>query len=523
MNPGIWKLDDDPVDDRPTFLAHALAMSLRHGPGPWPEEARTLPDVPPPAAEGDLFVPGAVMDGLRSHHFDIAPDALVVTEIADLLDRLARGVPTRDDLLRLHERASEVSALDIADDLVEQIRLRRLSRKRIRDLGRHLAEHGTRRNAVKIGLVLIGACGDERDRDLLLLLGSLEELTLYAAVALANTQPDRQRAMYELARRVRGWGRIHAVERLRGCDDPEIKAWLLRDGFRNEVMNEYLAHVAATSGDLYSALLEPDVDDALLDGAADILAALAQGGPAEDMSDYGDALPVVARFAELLAGRRPTLQRLRGLLNVRDFVLRESADGGPWPADDIARLRRSYEERLTEPRWSDLVLAHLSDPRDADFHEAAWAAGSLRLPVVPRLVARLEIDPLDGFAWWTAIRQATPVEAELLCDLAARLLPLPDLANGPGDIHDIGEEYAPDRALESVVGGLDAFPGVGLPLIRVALGNRINRLRRAAVTALAAWPAAAVPDEARDWVRRAAAIEPVEETRAEMLAFLVPG
>ncbi|MGI5487222.1 hypothetical protein [Microtetraspora malaysiensis] len=62
-----------------------------------------------------------------------------------------------------------------------------------------------------------------------------------------------------------------------------------------------------------------------------------------------------------------------------------------------------------------------------------------------------------------------------------------------------------------------------MPLIRVGLGNRINRLRRAAVNALAAWPPAAVPDEARDWVRRAAAIEPVEETRAEMLAFLVSG
>jgi hypothetical protein len=72
-------------------------------------------------------------------------------------------------------------------------------------------------------------------------LGELEEFTLYAVVALLNTQPGRQRAVFDLARRVTGWGRIHAVERLKDCDDPDVKAWLLRDGFRNDVMDEVVS------------------------------------------------------------------------------------------------------------------------------------------------------------------------------------------------------------------------------------------------------------------------------------------
>ncbi len=519
MNPGTWKLGDDPLGDRPTFLAHALAMSLRYGPGPWPEDAHRLPDEPPRPAGDEPFISSVVMDGIQTHHFGIERDDDAVVEIADLLGGLVTDDPAHDDLLRLHDRLGTVSALGIADGLVDQIRRRRLPRDRIGAVGRHLAEHGTRRDAVKIGLVLLGACGDERDRELLLLLGTLEELTLYAVVALRRTQPDPQCATYELARRVRAWGRVHAVERLKECDDPQIKDWLLRDGFRNGIMNEYLAHLAATTGDLYSALLEPDIDDALLDGAADILAALALGGPAEDMGDYADAVPATHRLADLLTDGRATLGRLDAVLRILTF-LRRPGDDSPWPPDTIARLRHRYEELVVRPRWNDLVLECLADPRHADFGQAMWAADRLRLRVVPQIVARLNIDPLDESAWHHAIRLATTKEAEQLVHLAERLLPLAEMADGPGDHLGLGEEYRPHRALESVVGGLEAFPGVGPALIDVALRNRVTRVRRVALTALITWPPAAVPDEARAWVRRAASAEPHEETRTEMIDFL---
>ncbi|MER6829531.1 hypothetical protein ABT352_26345 [Streptosporangium sp. NPDC000563] len=519
MNPGTWEPGDDPLDERPTFLAHALAMSLRYGSGPWPQDADRLPDDQPRPTGDEPFISSVVMDGIQSHHFGIESDDDAVIEIADLLGRIVTGDPAHDDLLRLHARSSAVSALGIADDLVDRIRRLRLPRDRIGAVGRHLAEHGTHREAVKIGIVLLGACGDERDRELLLLLGTLEELTLYAVVALQRTQPDRQRATYELARRVRGWGRIHAVERLKGCGDPQIRAWLLRDGFRNEIMDEYLAHLAATTGDLYSALLEPDIDDALLDGAADILAALALGGPAEDMSDYADAVPAMHRLADLLADRGGTLGRLDAALRILAF-LRELDDDSPWPPDTIARLRRRYEELTAQPRWNDLVLECLTDPHHAHFHHAMWVADRLRLRVVPQIIARLKTDPLDESAWYHAIRLATAEEAEQLGHLAERLLPLADLADGPGDHRGIGEEYRPDRALESVVGGLEAFPGIGLTLIDVALRGRLTRVRRAALATLTGWPSSAVPDEARHWLRQAASVEPHEKTRTEMIDFL---
>lgn len=163
-----------------------------------------------------------------------------------------------------------------------------------------------------------------------------------------STQPDRERAVFDVARRVTGWGRIHAVEQLASTADPEIQAWLLRDGFRNDVMYEYLACIAATTGCLYEALLDPAADQELVTSAGEILATLSfLGGPAKDMRHYPDAVPAMHRFAELAADCDPTLRLLDSLLTIRNFVTR--APEFDWPDGEPARLSARYTQLLARP------------------------------------------------------------------------------------------------------------------------------------------------------------------------------
>jgi hypothetical protein len=56
--------------------------------------------------------------------------------------------------------------------------------------------------------------------------------------------------LWSLACSVDGWGRIHTVERLRNAGDEETQTGSFAGGFRNKVMNEYLAYIAATTGRL---------------------------------------------------------------------------------------------------------------------------------------------------------------------------------------------------------------------------------------------------------------------------------
>src|SRR4051794_11844403 len=95
-----------------------------------------------------------------------------VGEIVDLLAEMVSAPPVPGALAGLHETLARQPSVAIADDLVTELRSRSLPAERLRRVSRHLTEHGSRRDTVKLGIVMLGVCGDERDRELLLLLGA---------------------------------------------------------------------------------------------------------------------------------------------------------------------------------------------------------------------------------------------------------------------------------------------------------------------------------------------------------------
>ncbi|MFG2949372.1 hypothetical protein [Streptomyces adustus] len=399
-----------------------------------------------------------------------------------------------DELWGLHDLLATCLPIEVADELSTEVRRRGLPRDGLRRLGRQLAEQGTHRAPVKIGLVLLGLGGDVRDRELLLLLGTLDELTLYAAVALHRSQTDGDRAVHALAQRVAGWGRIQAVRTLRDTTDLATRAWLLREGFRNAIMDEYLAHLAATTGDLHSALSRPHVDTALLNGCGGILAAMAagQGGPAPGLADYAHAVTVLHRYADLAQAGTPAIGMLRDLISITMF-LRHPPRELPWTSAEIEGLTARYEGLLHEPRWQALVLDHLDDSGRPDFHLALRPAEILHLNPTARLLAHLETGPslLDP-SWGHALRHSHRRHAAHILDLAERRLattPRPER----------------DHALLLFAHFLRRHPEHGWPLLRSALTTSTPEARRTALTTLAGWPADTLPQEAADHLRAAQA------------------
>ena len=120
-----------------------------------------------------------------------------------------------------------------------------LDPQRVHSIAHWLATGAADREPVKFAIGLLGVCHGGDDRDLLLTLGRHEEFTLYASVALQNSGDDAELSLWAQACLVTGWGRIQIIERLAGTKDAQIKAWMLREGYQNDILYEYTALIWA--------------------------------------------------------------------------------------------------------------------------------------------------------------------------------------------------------------------------------------------------------------------------------------
>ena len=76
-----------------------------------------------------------------------------------------------------------------------------------------------------------------------------DEFTIFALFLMRSwDEPDRE--IFQAAKKVRGWGRIHAVERLDPVDE-EMERWLLAEGWDNTGASGVLSAGVLSEGPLH--------------------------------------------------------------------------------------------------------------------------------------------------------------------------------------------------------------------------------------------------------------------------------
>ncbi|RYZ04255.1 MAG: hypothetical protein EOO73_24520 [Myxococcales bacterium] len=450
------------------------------------------------------------LDGVFGHHVNRSTDGERVDELAAALV----AVLTRADSERLRQLyllATREPLLGIVDRLTDRLRdATGIQANRVHALGDVLAREAPHREAVKLGLALIGSI-EADDTELILALGVHDEFTLFAAVALVNQNREQaERALFQLAQRVDGWGRIQVVERLVDSQDPEVQGWLLRDGFRNSVMDEYLAYTAAMGGKLHVALSSPAPDAALLKGAAGILRALANGGPAQDLADYPHADAAVAAFLEHLESGKLNLEELSAL----DALAARSEPSSALQAR-IRQLRESAEALR-------LIEEGLSSGEDEEFLLASAAARARGVSTFAHDEARVKAGQLS-LALSQLMQGAEGATIDRALDAAAPHVPLTSIATGPSLELGLRAGFEPHAHLETIVNELARFPGKGIAFLGAALQSPTIRNRNVAVRTLAAWTKPQWPNALLVALERAIAQEPSAELKRGMERVLAGG
>ena len=475
-----------------------------------PDEAKVR------SKSGFGWVPGA-LDGAFGHHGGGGESEAAATSVHKAFVALTRRA-TADRAAALYALLTSHNALDYLDTLLQRIVDQQdADAERLYRVARWLATSAPDREPVKVAVALLGiVSGAEDDRALLSTLGRHEEFTLYSVVALQNRTPHDERTLYELARRVNGWGRIHLVERLAETKDDEIRAWMLREGYQNSVMYEYTALICARTGGLVEALRLADPDDALLKGAGDLLHTLisGRGGPAEGIEVYADGAEATELLLRYLRPREDlSLDQFLQVLEIRRFldasedILADPAFG--WPARRAGIIGHATAI-LGRPGWREQVRRELGNPDRGRFWTAAEAAKEVGIDPWEHYFERTRRG--DDF-WWHLMKTDDTDRLDRALRFAAEVVPLDELASGPSDALGLGPGYEHHHVLDWILGGLVRFPGKGWEFIRAGLRSPVTRNRNTALHALGAWPREAWPDAAVALIRRVVDEEPNSETR----------
>lgn len=197
-----------------------------------------------PAEEGDgsgiRWAPGA-MDGISVYHMlPYEPDENMTTRMERAVDLLsARDYEAADEAF--FDLTKENSAVRIGPSLCHMIaqQASEIDTEAVFDSAVSLMLSSAHIECVKIGMTLLELYRfEEKDlRAAVKCLGACDEFTLFSARLMLKWE-DGNDEIFALAKKVRGWGRVHAVDLLEP-DTDEKRRWLLFEGVDNDIMPAY--------------------------------------------------------------------------------------------------------------------------------------------------------------------------------------------------------------------------------------------------------------------------------------------
>lgn len=456
---------------------------------PLPTEAETLPDEPP-AIDGKIRWSAGALDGVFGHHMGAGGDESPVGAIMTALNSVLRK-PQPQNVERLYSLLCEESPLNYIDSLLPAVAQdQQLPANKLQALAEWLAMESPDRNVVKVAMALLAFFPTQKSCKILSTLGAHDEFTLYAAVALRTILPadEYELAWLALAKRTNGWGRVHLIERLPEPLSQQSRGWLLREGYRNAVMYEYTAWHCATHGQLLQAM-QQSPDASILLGAAEILQALINGGPAQGMHDYADGAAACEGYLSCVLAANPSeIQHYLAASDIVRFAQEQIGEENVvWEPEQCNRLVEQAKAVMAQPEWADIIASHLRGDDKYLFNLAISASRLRQQDPWEAIFSRQLADPLDD-NWYQLMQTDQPEHIARVIVLAEQQLDLDAIASGPGTAMGLGLAYRQHQALDFVLQDLKKFPGMGWSLLSVGLRSEVIRNRHMALNALEIWP-----------------------------------
>lgn len=473
--------------------------------------------------EGLKWAPGA-MDGVLGHYMGSDNSDEIAKQVALQIKKIAITNKSQDKQ-KVIELIKKNQVLGWLDKSIEYIIENNTSNTEyLKMFARELAFKSDNIEAVKFGIALIGITRDINSKEKILVLGKHEEFTLYTIVAISNMEENAEKDIWNIAKNVDGWGKINAVERLKNTNSPEIKTWLLIEGYKNSVMYEYLAYISATTGELYSVVKKNNISEKELIAASDLIEALIIGGPAEGIEDYSDGCNVIIEYLEKMKNRRDkaifllTVESIFEFVDDKDFPSEDLKKIG-WNEDNIKKIHKISFDIINDISWKQLFEEMKGNVTDKNIYELERMSYILKINLHDFYVMRIQNNPNNQFNWYYLMKHTDGTNIDDTIQLAESILNLEEVEGKPSKDLMLGDKYQMFNSLDSVLQDLDKYPKKGKNLIIAGLRSISIRNRNMAVKALKNWDLNE-DNEIFSELKKLVVIEPDDELKIEIKKLL---
>ena len=361
------------------------------------------------------------------------------------------------------------------------------------------------KECIKFSLSVLSLIGVENDTETLekiKILALSDEFTLYCLNIIEHLE-NSNNEIFEIAKKVRGWGRIHSIPYLEVTNN-EIKEWILEKGCHNEVVPSYTALTCAKKINLLEILNEENISNNRFNDISYLVAALLDEGAATGISALENKEVLIEKYLEKAKDLSSSEDDYHTVMMIKEYIE---------DSEDINNdFIKTCDEILTSEKTENKIKELMEEGSSYDI------AKYIKIDTDEYALKYLENNLLKNPYIMNYISKKENMEKIVLS--LEKNLPLEKMKGLPTDkINFINNKFT---ALNVVVRTLENFKGTGENLIIFALNSPYVDVRYGAANTLEKWKEKGYifPDEIIENIKNLEKIEVNEDLKEKLNKLL---
>lgn len=425
--------------------------------------------------ETGLWFADGARDGIALYHTSKQLISVDDFEILKNAIALANDHKFNEAVELLNDLSNRNRAIDIIDELQNHISENKddLKAGNIYEFAIGLINLSDNREVVKYGLSILELLNTNNKelQDDIKVLALSDEFTFYC-INIMKSWKDSNQEIFEIAKKLKGWGKIFAVEQLRALDPlyDEIRKWMLEEGINNNVMPSYSALSIWRNGNVGSTLYtKPSYKQLFYIGK--IIDALLDESAVRGLSTLDKRKEIILVYLNEAINMPLVIDDYEVIYNIKQYFL---------DIDDSKEILDLADKILKSYKTKSVVLDAIKKARAIDL------GIEIGIDVKPYVLSLIKNSFYDNYHLCSYLVNSDKYRKELLYEFKKNL-PLEKMKTTPKESFGLGEEFKNERALEFLLQSLRRYPMEGIEFVETGLQCEPTRTRNGALEVLKAW------------------------------------